>query len=158
MQHRTRCAASIGAASLFAVILTTVCAANPLKSASGTPKATTSAIPADMVSFFVGLDQCPSGWEPFVPAQGYMIVGVTNGSDVGISAGSKITSKQPPVHTHAISFKVALSSKSVGAANGGSNATGAKNGTFTGTARTATGNSDLPYYQFLTCELLGSGQ
>ncbi|HTR39553.1 MAG TPA: hypothetical protein VMH80_26955 [Bryobacteraceae bacterium] len=145
-------------ASLLAIAIATVCTAKPPKATLTVPKASSpAAMPANMVSFFVGLQQCPDGWELF-QEHGFMIVATADPGSVGETVAAPMNPKAAPTHDHSISFKVSLSSKSIVAANGGSNTDGAAHGTYTGSA-SASGSSNLPFYDFLTCEFTGgSGQ
>lgn len=110
---------------------------------------------AGMVAFFDVPDarkQCPDGWSEYGPAKGRLIVGTTNGDEVGRAVGEPMADRTAPTHTHGFTAGVTLDYEPV-VANGGPN----KSLTAAGvdhTTRGTTGESDgnMPYMQLLACE------
>jgi hypothetical protein len=50
-----------------------------------------SGVPSGAVMFF-NLSACPSGWSPLAAGVGRYVVGVTNGAEVGVTAGTALSS------------------------------------------------------------------
>lgn len=63
-------------------------------------------LPQYMVAYMTGAGQtqCPDNWTEAAYAQGRLILGTTDGSEIQKLAGTPASDKQPPQHAHA--FKV----------------------------------------------------
>ncbi len=161
MKSRTRFGGPLVLAGVLFASVSTIRGADGAK-AAGTPAASvpkSAALPPRMVSFFVGRQQCPDGWELETAAQGRMIVGVTKGGDVGVTVGTPMVPRTPPSHAHDFQISIKLTPKQIAAANGGSNRDGAAVGSYSNAGTIGPSTGDVPYYEFLVCRVpLGGTQ
>jgi hypothetical protein len=111
---------------------------------------TGDALPPSAVSFFQGAN-CPTGWVPYVSADGRFLVPTVATAPAGLAYGTPLDAGEDRTHTHDFSATFTLSSTSyagiVGGGNGGVGPAGAI--TMTGTSDPA--STGLPYVQLLTC-------
>jgi hypothetical protein len=105
-----------------------------------------------MVAFFSATTTaCPSGWVAPDAPRGRLILGVIDGSKVGLSYGNPMSDKTPPTHSHTYSAKVKMGSKSL-QANKGNNKDGAKAKTYDLDKSTDEATLKLPFYQLTICQ------
>jgi uncharacterized protein (TIGR03437 family) len=109
-------------------------------------------IPQFSVSYFHALS-CPTGWAPYMPAQGRTIVGVAPAAGVTAIVGTPLGSGEVRTHTHQISTSIDTGSNGyfltiVGCCNSGLATGGSKSISATSGAS----SSNLPYVQMLACQ------
>ena len=98
----------------FAVLVLAVWAS--VSGVRPSPAQFTDTSPSGMVAFFMSSGaQCPSGWTAATQAQGRLILGVTNGSTVGVTVGSPLASQTAPSHQHSYQAMVDIPSRSIAA-------------------------------------------
>lgn len=142
-------AATLGAA---AVTTHTAAAANPKTHAGASGSQGADTTPAGMVAFFSPTTTaCPGGWIAQDAARGRLILGVIDGSKVGLTYGVPMADRTPPAHSHTYSAKVKMGSKSL-QANKGGNKDGAKAKTYDINRSTDTATLGLPFYQLVVCQ------
>lgn len=108
--------------------------------------------PAGMVAFFSPTTTaCPEGWVAQNAASGRLILGVIDGSKVGLTYGPPMADRTPPTHSHTYSAKVKMGSKSL-QANKGGNKDGAKSKTYDINKSTGAATLGLPFYQLVICQ------
>lgn len=121
--------------------------------------------PKNMVAFFMTAGPlCPTGWTPFVPAQGRLLLGITslgpNGNNLGVQVGQPLADQTPPSHTHNFSTTVQVTSKSIAALSDFGNNDAAKSGTYyaptppPSVGTTAPPDVSLPFIQLVVCQKL----
>lgn len=115
-------------------------------------------LPQHMVAYMAGPGQteCPNNWTEAAYAQGRLILGTADGSQVQITAGTPASDAQPPQHVHAFTVTGTISGGSNLSLPGGSipRAAGGEvnsSGTTQGTPPLA-----LPFIQFLVCEQMAT--
>jgi hypothetical protein len=108
--------------------------------------------PAGMVAFFSPTTTaCPAGWVAHDSSRGRLILGVIDGTRVGVTNDdTPMGDRTPPSHSHTYSASVKMSSKSLQAGKGG-NKDGAKAKTYSLTSSTDGATLNLPFYQLTTC-------
>lgn len=121
--------------------------------AQSTPDTT----PSGMVAFFMSpVTQCPSGWATATIAQGRLLLGVTNGNNVGVTVGTPLQSEQvPPSHQHSFKTTVSIPSHGIFAAHCCGNKQGAQSGSANVPDQpTTTGSAawNLPLIQLVVCQ------
>ncbi len=65
---------------------------------------------------FMPGDACPTGWHVLESARGRLIKGTSEGSQVGLTVGTALTSTQPPVHTHAFTTQISIAATDISGA------------------------------------------
>jgi hypothetical protein len=105
-----------------------------------------------MVAFFSPTTTtCPTGWVAQAAPRGRLILGVTDGSKVGLTFGQPMADRTPPTHSHTYSANVKMGSKSIQAGKGG-NKDGAKAKTYAINKSTDGATLNLPFYQLVICQ------
>ena len=119
---------------------------------------TSDTSPSGMMAFFMATAAaCPPGWTVATMAQGRLIVGVTNGSAVGVQVGTALTSESStgqtaaPTHQHGYSGSVSISRRDI-VADHRADSQGAQNGTYSLSGFTGAGTSNLPLMQLVVCQ------
>lgn len=107
-------------------------------------------VPVGTVAFFAPGTDCPTGWMPFDPASGRMIVGVAEPGAVGRTVGSPLTDREDRTHTHEFSGTVALNPRAIAGANGGNNQ-GAAARSYTVSGSTQPSASGQAFIQLRAC-------
>jgi hypothetical protein len=127
-----------------------------------TTSALAQGLPQHMVAYMAGTSQtkCPNNWTEAAYAQGRLILGTTDGSKVGMTAGTPAGNAQPPRHVHAFTVTGTVSSQSNPAIPGGASARAA-GGEVNSSGTTQEWpplppnsgfQGPLPFIQFLVCE------
>lgn len=115
---------------------------------------TVDTTPSGMVAFFSATTTaCPAGWVVVADPRGRLILGVIDGSKVGLLYGQPMADRTPPTHTHTYSAKIKMGSKSLQASKGG-NKDGAKAKTYELNKSTDAATLGLPFYQLIFCQKL----
>jgi hypothetical protein len=107
-------------------------------------------IPSGTVAFFAPGAACPTGWMPYDPAAGRMIVGVAAPAAVGRAVGVPLADREDRSHTHEYGGAVTLGARSIAAANG-SNGQGAAAREYTVSGRSAPATSGQAFLQLRAC-------
>lgn len=113
---------------------------------------TNDEVPAGAVAFFGG-GACPEGWAPSSEAEGRAIVGVTDGTMVGVTVGKPLGDHEDRTHEHGFSAGVNISSKGTLAADGDNN-DGAAARTYKVSGVSSAKTSGLAFVQVQACEKL----
>ena len=114
-----------------------------------------------MVAFFMtsGVG-CPTGWAPYAPAAGRLLLPVSDPTAVGVTLGNALADQAAPVHTHTFSTTVSIPQKELEAHTAGSNRDGARSDETPnvpnnppGTTNNDVGeSSNLPFIQLFVCK------
>ena len=107
--------------------------------------------PSGMILYFER-EACPPGWTLANIARGRMIVSTVRRNEVGVTENDPMSDRRAPVHSHRYTASFRLPSKSITAANGGSNDRGALAGARRTTSATGNSQGDLPWRQMLVCQ------
>lgn len=127
-------------------------AAAPKKQGEAPGAQTADTTPSGMVAFFSATTTaCPAGWAEPAGPRGRLVLGVTDGSKVGLTLGSPMSDRTPPTHSHTYSAKVKMNSKSLQAGKG-NNKDGAKAKTYELSKSTDAATLNLPFYQLVVCQ------
>lgn len=106
--------------------------------------------PAGMILYFER-EGCPPGWTLANIARGRVIVSTANRNEVGVTVNEPMNNRTAPTHSHPYTVSLGLASKSISAANGGSNTSGAKAQTVRLNASTQPSDGGLPWRQMMIC-------
>ena len=111
----------------------------------------------NMIAFFMETG-CPDGWDVYEPAQGRLLLGVTDSTKFTIGStggGDPLTDQENPTHTHQYSTLVDAGSKGL-AASSGSNKQGSspgdKNVPYEPPGITGASTSNTPLIQLTVCQ------
>jgi hypothetical protein len=141
----------VGTQRAAATTNTAPVAASKMHSEASSPQGVDTT-PAGMVAFFSPTTTaCPAGWVAQAAPRGRLILGVTDGSKVGLTFGQPMADRTPPTHSHTYSANVKMGSKSIQAGKGG-NKDGAKAKTYSMNKSTDGATLNLPFYQLVICQ------
>jgi hypothetical protein len=118
------------------------------RAASGDPIDDDGA-PSGMVAFVSG-GKCPLGWAPAANVEGRLVVGVTDGKNVGVQVGDPLADQEDRAHSHAYAGELALPEKAIAGGDGANN-TGAAAQAYSISGKTEAGASGLPFVQVQAC-------
>jgi len=110
---------------------------------------TDDGVPAGMVAHVSG-GMCPAGWIPAANVEGRIVVAVADGKDVGVQVGMPLGDQEDREHTHAYKGNIALTAKSIAAADG-ANQEGAQAQSYMLSGTTNPGPSGLGFVQVTAC-------
>ncbi|MFT3771867.1 MAG: hypothetical protein QM820_41190 [Minicystis sp.] len=107
-------------------------------------------IPIGAVSFFLTA-ACPTGWDPYLAADGRLILPAMDPAKAGTTHGSPLMNGEDRGHAHTIDTSFALSSFKLAGASGSNDGIAAA-GTVPFQTTTDPTSTHLPYVQLLVCK------
>lgn len=108
-------------------------------------------VPRGAMAFLVNQTACPEGWAAATYTRGRLIVGTSNGAQLGLEVGMPLGDQEDRKHQHPYAATVELGYKSIAAAGGGNNE-GALAQSYSWKDALAAAPSGLPFIQLLACE------
>jgi hypothetical protein len=113
--------------------------------------------PAGLVAFLdAGLGDVPAGWEAYQPAQGRLLLAVTDRNQVGQSWGQPVGKDEAPMHTHAVTGNVDVPVYHTSTV-GGSNQNLGASGSHAATGSLAPASLGLGFMHLVPVRSLGRG-